>query len=66
MVEGGLVGVGDLGGRLVLEPGRDEHAVLAAIEPLVAQVPDVGDVLDVEDVHAVVQQDSPDQVGQQV
>ena len=65
-VEGGLVGVGDLGRRLVLETGRDEHPVLAAIEALVAQVPDVGDVLDVEHVDAVVQQRPPDEVGQQV
>ena len=35
--------------RLVLEPGRDEHPVLAAVEALVAEVADVGDVLDVED-----------------
>ena len=65
-VERGLVGVGDLGRRLVLEPGLDEHPVLAAVEPLVAQVPDVGDVLDVEDLEAVVQQDAPDEVGEQV
>ena len=52
--------------RLVLEAGLDEHPVLAAIEVVVAQVPDVGDVLDVEHVEAVVQQDAPDEVGQQV
>ena len=55
-VERRLVGVGDLGRRLVLEPGRDEHPVLAAVEPLVAQVADVGDVLDVEDLDAVVEE----------
>ena len=48
-VEGRLVGGGDLGRRLVLEAGLDEHPVLAAVEPLVAQMADVGDVLDVED-----------------
>ena len=50
----------------MLEPGRDEHPVLAAVEPLVAQVADVGDVLDVEDLDPVVQERPPDQVGQQV
>ena len=47
-VEGGLVRVGDLGRRLVLEAGGDEHRVRATVEALVAQVADVGDVLDVE------------------
>ena len=61
-----LVGVGDLGGRLLLEPGRDEHPVLAAVEALVPQVPDVGDVLDVEHVEPVVDEGPADQVGQQV
>ena len=65
-VEGGLVRGGDLGRRLGLEAGLDEHPVLAAVEPLVAQVPDVGDVLDVEDVEAVVEQRPPDEVGEQV
>ena len=37
-VERGLVRVGDLGRRLVLEAGRDEHRVGAAVEALVAQV----------------------------
>ena len=65
-VEGGLVRGRDLGGRLVLEPGLDQHPVLAAVEPLVAQVADVGDVLDVEDLEPVVEQGPPDQVGQEV
>ncbi len=49
LVEPGLVGVRDLGRRLRFESGRDQHPILAAIEALVAQVPHVGDVLDVED-----------------
>ena len=65
-VEGRLVRVRDLGRRLVLEAGLDEHPVLAAVEPLVAQVAHVGDVLDVEDLDPVVQQGPPDQVGEQV
>ena len=64
-VERGLVRVGDLLGRLVLEPGRDEHPVLAAIEALVAEVADVGDVLDLEDVDAVVQDGPSDEVGEE-
>ena len=64
-VERGLVGVGDLPGRLVLEAGRDEHPVLAAVEALVAQVADIGDVLDLEDVDAVVQHRPTDQVGEE-
>ena len=51
-MERGLVGVGDLGRRLVLEPGLDQHPVLAPVEVVVAQVPDVGDVLDVEHLDA--------------
>ena len=35
---------GDLLGRLALQSRRDEHLVLAAIEGVVSQVPDVGDV----------------------
>ena len=54
-VERGLVCGGDLGRRFVLQPGLDEHPVLAAIELVVAQVADVGDVLDVEHVDAVIQ-----------
>ena len=65
-VERGLVRGRDLGGGLVLEAGRDEHPVLATVEPLVAQVADVGDVLDVEDLEAVVQQDPADEVREQV
>ena len=65
-VEGRLVGRGDLGRRLVLETGRDEHPVLAAVESLVAEVADVGDVLHVEDGDAVVQQRSADEVGEEV
>ena len=44
----------------------DEHPVLAAVEPLVAEVAHVGDVLDVEDLDAVVEQHAPDQVREQV
>ena len=64
-VERCFVGVGDLRGRLVLEPGRDQHSVLAAVEPLVPQMPDVRDVLDVEDRDSVVQHDPADQVGEE-
>ena len=64
-VEGGLVGVGDLGRRLVLQPGRDEHPVLAAVESLVPEMADVGDVLDLQDGDAVIQDDPPDQVRQE-
>ena len=65
-VEGRLVRVGDLGGRPVFEPGGHEHPVLATIEPLVSQVPDVGDVLDVEHLEPVIQQGPPEDVGEQV
>ena len=53
-------------GVLRLEPGLDEHPVLAAVEPLVPQVADVGDVLDVEDLEPVVQERPADEVGEQV
>ena len=65
-VEGRLVRGRDLGRRLRLEARGDEHPVLAPVEPLVAQVADVRDVLHVEDVDAVVEQRPPDQVGQEV
>ena len=65
-VEGRFVGVGDLARCLVFEAGGDEHRVRPAVEALVAQVPDVGDVLDLEDVDAVVEQGAPDQVGEEV
>ncbi len=65
-VESRLVGIRDLGGRLVLETGLDEHRVGAAVDPLVAQMADVGDVLDVEHVDAVVQQRPSDEVREQV
>ena len=72
-VDGGLVGVerrfiglGDLGGGLRLEARRDEHAILPAIEALVAKVAHVRDVLDVDHFQAVVEQDAPDEIGQQV
>ena len=64
-VEGRLVGVGDLGRCLVLEPGREEHPVLASIEALVAKVADVRDVLDLEDLYPVVDERPPDEVGKQ-
>ena len=60
-----LVGVGNLLRGLVLETGRDEHPVLTAIEPLVAHVTDVGDVLHVEHGDPVVQRNAPNEVGQQ-
>ena len=66
LVEPRLVGVGDLGRRLRFEARGDQHPVLAAVEPLVAQVPDVGDVLHVQHRDAVVEQRPPDEVGQQV
>ena len=65
-VERRLVGVRDLAGRLVLEAGRDEHRIRPAVESLVAQVSDVGDVLDLEDVDAVVEESPPDQVGKEI
>ena len=65
-VEGRLVRRRDLRGSLRFETGLHEHPVLAAIEPLIAQVADVGDVLDVEDLDAVVQERPSDQVGQEV
>ena len=65
-VEGRFVGVRDLARRLVLETGRDEHRIRSAVEPLVAQVSDIGDVLDLEDVDAVVEQGASDEVGQDV
>src|SRR5262249_32346462 len=43
----------------------DQHPVLAAIEPLVPHVAHVGDVLDMEHRHAVVQDRPADEVGQQ-
>jgi hypothetical protein len=49
----------------VLEAGRDEHPVLAAVESLVAEVPDVRDVLDVEHRDSVVENDPPDEVGEE-
>ena len=65
-VERRLVRGRDLGRGLVLQAGLDQHPVLAAVEPLVPQVADVGDVLDVEDREAVVQQHPTDEVGEQV
>ncbi len=65
-MEGRFVGVGDLARRLVFETGRDEHRIRSAVEPLVAQVSDIGDVLDLEDIDAVVEQGAADQVGQEV
>ena len=52
--------------RLGLEARGDEHPVLAPVEPLVAQVADVGDVLHVEHRDAVVQQRPADEVGEEV
>jgi hypothetical protein len=65
-VECGLVRIGDLGRGLVLQAGGNQHRVLTAVEALVAQMAHVGDVLDVEDLDAVVQERPPDEVGQQV
>src|SRR4029450_10097426 len=61
-VEAGLVGVGDLRAGLVLELGGDQHPILTPIEAFVAQVPDVGDVLDMEDIQAVVEEGPADEV----
>ena len=66
LVESRLVGVGDLGRRLGLEARGDQHPVLAAVEPLVAQVPDVRDVLHVEHRDPVVQERPPDEVREEV
>ena len=66
VVERGLVCGRDLGGRLVLEARLNEHPVLASIELVVAQVADVGDVLDVEHLDAVIQQHAPDEVREEV
>ena len=65
-VEGGFVGGGDLRGRLRFKTGSHEHPILPAVEPLVAQVTDVGHVLHVEDLQAVVQERATDEVGEQV
>ena len=64
-VEGGLVGVRDLAGAAALEAGRNEHRVLLAPSRVGPQVADVRDVLDMEDLDAVVQHGAPDQVGEQ-
>jgi hypothetical protein len=64
-VEGGLVSVRDLLGRLVLEARRDQHPVLAPVEALVAQMPDVGDVLDLEDVDPVIEHRPADEIGEE-
>ncbi len=58
-MERGFVRVGDLGRGLVLEPGLDQHPVLTPVEVVLAQVSDVGDVLDVEHLEPVVQQHAP-------
>ena len=60
-----LVRGGDLLRCLRLQSGLDEHRILASIEFLIAQVPDIRHVLDVQDLESVVEQDAPDQVGQQ-
>src|SRR5439155_9003701 len=65
-VEGGFVCGSDLGRRFRLKPSGDEHPVLAPVESLVPQVADIGDVLDVQDIEAVVEQDAPDEVSQQI
>ena len=54
-VERRFVGVGDLGRRAVLETRLDEHRIVAPIEALVPEMADVGHVLDVTDLEAVVE-----------
>ena len=54
-MERGLVGRRDLLGRLALEPGLDEHRIVAVVEVFVAQVADVRDVLDVQDLEPVIE-----------
>jgi hypothetical protein len=63
-MEGGLVRGGDRPDRLRFEPCLDEHRILAAIEPLVAEVAHVGHVLDVQHLEAVVERHPSDQVGE--
>ena len=65
-VERGLVRGCDIGGRLVLQARLHEHPVLPAIELVIAQVTDIGDVLDVEHFDTVIQQHAPDEIRQQV
>jgi hypothetical protein len=65
-VEGGFIGIRDLGRCLVLEACLHEHPVLATVEIVLAQVTDVGDVLDVQDLDAVVQEHASDEVREQV
>ena len=64
-VECRLVGVRDLAGGAALEPRGDEHRVHLAPRRVLAEVPDVRDVLDVQDLEPVVQQGSPDEVGEE-
>ena len=64
-VERRLVRVRDLAGGAALESRGDEHRVDLAAGVVRAQVPDVGDVLDVQDLDPVVQHRPPDQVGEE-
>src|SRR5579859_3634013 len=50
------VELGNLGGGLALHFGRELHAILALVEGVVAEVADIGDVLDVPDPIAEVDQ----------
>ena len=51
----------DLGGGPALDTRRDEHRVDLVPGMVGTQVPDVGDVLDLQDVDAVVQDRAADQ-----
>ena len=64
-VEGSLVRVRDLAGGAALEARGDEHRVDLATGVVRAEVAHVGDVLDLEDLDAVVHERAADQVGEQ-
>ena len=57
------VELGDLGRRLSLLDGGGDDLVLAAFEHLLAHVADIGDVLNVDDVHALGGKNAADPVG---
>ena len=64
-LERARVVVGDLLRRPLLQPGADQHLVLAAIEVVLGQVADVGDVHHLPDVVAAVLEDAAEEVGEQ-
>ena len=62
--ERGCVVSSDLLRRLVLEPCRDEHLVLAAVERVVGEMPDVGDVHNLLGLVAEIFEAAAQKVGQ--